>query len=248
MTQVNILQLHLSSLRNRIICDNQIEKKQQSLKVPQPTPPTVKESSDLLKVLQKQVRKLWKEYQSKRTTVLEDQEEAYIASRPDMCPKRAARIFKNFKESSETFSQLPSKKHKGSGLNTIEVPHPLEGEELHYYTITDPPTIEKEILRRNKRHFRQAEATPLAEEEVCDTIGWGATTPTANEILARTANIDAITVNPDGKRLLEQFHTSKPDLKIEVTIDKMINRYKKWNACTATSPSGRHLGHFHALF
>ena len=153
VTQVNILRLHLSSLRNKINCDNQIEKIQQSLKVPQLTPPTVKESSDLLKVLQKQVRKLWKEYQSKRTTVLEDQEEAYIASRPDMCPKRAARIFKNFKESSETFSNLPSKKHKGSGLNTIKVPLPLEGEELQYYTITDPPTIEKEILRRNKRHF-----------------------------------------------------------------------------------------------
>ena len=165
-----------------------------------------------------------------------------------MCPKRAARIFKNFKESSETFSQLPSKRNKGSGLNTIEVPLPIEGEELQYYAITDPPTIEKEILRRNKRHFCQAEATPLAEEEVCDTIGWVATTPTANNILAGTANIDAITVDPDSKSLLEQFHTSKPDLKIEVTIDNMMNRYKKWNERTATSPSGRHLGHFHALF
>ena len=174
----------------------------------------MKESSDLLKVLQKQVRKLWKEYQSKQTTVLENQEEAYIASRPNMCPKQAARIFKNFKESSEMFSHLPSKKHRGSGLNTIEVPLALEGEELQYYTITDPPTIKKEILRRNKRYFRQAEATPLAEEAVCDTIGWGATTPTANEILAGTANIDAIITDPDSKRLLEQFYTSKPDLKI----------------------------------
>ena len=83
---------------------------------------------------------------------------------------------------------------------------------------------------------------------MCDTIGWGATTPTANEILAGTANIDAITTDPDSKRLLEQFHTSKPDLKIEVTIDKMMNRYKKWNERTATLPSGRHLGNFHALF
>ena len=28
----------------------------------------------------------------------------------------------------------------------------------------------------------------------------------------------------------------------------MMNRYKKWDTHTATSPSGRHLGHFHALF
>ena len=39
-----------------------------------------------VKVIQKQVRKLLKEYKSKQTTVIEDQEEAYIASRPDMCP------------------------------------------------------------------------------------------------------------------------------------------------------------------
>ena len=34
----------------------------------------------------------------------------------------------------------------------VNINIPLEGEELQYYTITDPPTIEKEILRRNKRH------------------------------------------------------------------------------------------------
>ena len=27
-----------------------------------------------------------------------------------------------------------------------------------------------------------------------------------------------------------------------------MNRYKKWNERTAISPSGRHFGHFHALF
>ena len=103
-------------------------------------------------------------------------------------------------------------------------------------------------MGQNKRHFRQAENAPLAGKDVSDKIGWGATTPTANEILVGTANIDEITNDPTSKRLLEQFHTSKPELEIEVTIDKMMNRYKKWNKRTVTSPSGRHLGHFHALF
>ena len=43
MTQVNILRLYMSSLWNKINYTNQIEKKQQSLKVQQPLPPTVKE-------------------------------------------------------------------------------------------------------------------------------------------------------------------------------------------------------------
>ena len=165
-----------------------------------------------------------------------------------MCPIRAARIFKNFKDSSGIYSELPTKRHKGGGLNTIEVPLPLEGETLIYHTITDPPLIEKEILRRNKRHFRQAENIPLAGKDVSDKIEFGATTPTANEILAGTANMNEITDDPTSKRLREIFHTSKPELDIEVTIDKMMNRYKKWNEHTATSPLGRHLGHFHALF
>ena len=63
-----------------------------------------------------------------------------------------------------------------------------------------------------------------------------------------TADINAITNDPTSKCLLETFKTSKPELEIEVTKDKMVDRYKKWNERTATSPSGRHLGHFHALF
>ena len=51
--------------------------------------------------------------------------------------------FQNFKGSSEIYSELPTKRHKGGGLNTIEVPLPLEGETLQYHTITDPPLIEK---------------------------------------------------------------------------------------------------------
>ena len=55
MTQVNILRLYMSSLRNKIDCTDQIEKKQRSLRVQQLLPPTVKEATDILKVAQKQV-------------------------------------------------------------------------------------------------------------------------------------------------------------------------------------------------
>ena len=81
-----------------------------------------------------------------------------------------------------------------------------------------------------------------------DKIGFGATTKTADEILEGTADIDAITDDDTSKRLLRIFKTSKPELEIIVTKEKMMNRYKKWNERTVTSPSGRHLGHFHALF
>ena len=50
MTQVHILRLYMSSLRNKIDCNAQIEKKQLSLKLPLPLPPTEKETIELLKV------------------------------------------------------------------------------------------------------------------------------------------------------------------------------------------------------
>ena len=143
-----------------------------------------------------------------------------------MCPLRAPHIFKNFKDSSRIYSELPTTQHKGDGLNTIEVPIPLEGENLQYHTITDLPTIEAEILRRNKRHFCQAENTPLAGTEVSDKIDFGATTHFGNEILAGIANLDEITDDPTSQRLLVEFKTSQPELEIEVTKEKMMDRYK----------------------
>ena len=119
---------------------------------------------------------------------------------------------------------------------------------MEYHTLTDPSLIEKEILRRNIRDFKNLENTSLAGKDVTDNIGFGETTQFADDILKGTANIDAITNDPTSKNLFEIFKTSKLELEIEVTKDKMMDRYKKWNECTATSPSGRHFCHFHDLF
>ena len=51
-----------------------------------------------------------------------------------------------------------------------------------------------------------------------------------------------------SKALLETLKTSKDKLKIQITKEKMTNKYKIWDKRTATSPSVRHLGHYHALF
>jgi hypothetical protein len=69
------------------------------------------------------------------------------------------------------------------GVSSILVPLPKEGTELEYIAITDGPTIGKLILKRNIRHFRQAENTPLATPEVIRKIGFGADTDKANQLL-----------------------------------------------------------------
>lgn len=34
----------------------------------------------------------------------------------------------------------------------------------------------------------------------------------------------------------------------DITAEDMMNKYKQWKETSTTSPLGRHLGHFHALF
>ena len=81
-----------------------------------------------------------------------------------------------------------------------------------------------------------------------DSIGFGATTKTTNKIMKGTPDIDTITNDSTSKNLFEIFKISKLELKIEVTKEKMMDQYKKWNEHTATSLVGRHLGHCHTLF
>ena len=108
ITQVNRLRLYMSSLQNKVDRMDQIEKKQHTLKVKQDLPTTVKKTTELLKAAQKKDKKCGR-ISIQKTILLEDQGEAYIASRPNMCPLRAARIFKNFKDSNGIYSELPTK-------------------------------------------------------------------------------------------------------------------------------------------
>ena len=144
-------------------------------------------------------------------------------------------------------SELP-KQSKNGAMSSVNVPAPREGLELQYQNITDPATMETVLLRQNRLHFRQAEDTPLATNEIIEKIGFGASSDLANKILDGTSDITAITSDPMSIQLLKIFGTKKSELDIIVTKDKMMNKYKIWKEVTSTSPSGRHLGHFHALF
>jgi hypothetical protein len=113
----------------------------------------------------------------------EEQEAAFVAINPEMDAKRAAQIFKRVKDTKQMMTELPSKMNCRGGISSILVPLPEEGIKLEYLGITDGPTIERLILHRNIRHFRQAEHTPLATPEVIKKIGFGADTERAEQLL-----------------------------------------------------------------
>jgi hypothetical protein len=99
-----------------------------------------------LRIAQKNCRTLINEQRSKKTTIDEDQEAAFVAMNPEMDTKRAAQIFKRAKDTKQMMSELPSKMNCPGGVSSILVPLPKEGIEIEYFAITDGPTIETLIL------------------------------------------------------------------------------------------------------
>lgn len=52
----------------------------------------------------------------------------------------------------------------------------------------------------------------------------------------------------ETSQLLLSLMQQRKEIKSTIPVEDMMNHYKKWRETTTTSPSGRHLGHFHALF
>ena len=248
MTTANILRISLSSLKNNIDCTKQIDQKQSLLKNKIVIPDDIKETTIALRLAQKNCRKIINERRIMKTSIDKEQEAAYVAMNPEIDAKRAAQIFQRAKDTKQMMSELPSKMNCPGGISSILVPLPKEGIELEYLAITDGPTIERLILHRNIRHFRQAEFTPLAKPDVIRKIGFGADTDRAEQILAGKDDPSDITDDEWSRYLLTSMKRHSKELKIEITAEKMMNKYKRWKERTSTSPSGRHLGHFHALF
>ena len=82
-----------------------------------------------------------------------------------------------------------------------------------------------------------------------DMFGFGGDTEISQQILAEGANINDITNNEAGQLLLQSMTRDTAPINLDFNATDMMNRYKNWKEKTVTSvTSGRHLGHFHALF
>jgi hypothetical protein len=197
MTTANILQIHLSSLKNNMDCTKQILQKQSLLNNELELPPEIKEATIALRIAQKNCRRLIQEQRTKKTVIDDEQEAAFVAMNPVLISRNGRKTssanLPKGKDTKQMMSQLPSKMNCPGGISSILVPLPKEGIELEYLVITEGLAIERLILQRNIRHFRQAESTPLATTEVIGKIGFSADTTIAEHILEGKADPTDIT-------------------------------------------------------
>ena len=120
----------------------------------------------------------------------------------------------------------------------------------NWKTITSPVEIEHYIRLRNHGHFGQAQGTPFTEIPLNTDINWQADTPTSDDILNGHHQIDNIDSIPQCRALLDtcQVATELDLIQPFISDKEFEKKIQTWRETTTTSPSGRHLGHYKALF
>ena len=115
--------------------------------------------------------------------------------------------------------------------------------------VTIPSDIEHYLLLRNRIHFGQAHGTPFTIEPLLSHLDWTASLPAADEILAGS-HIPSPELSALCKSvLLECKAVAALDaLPAALSPSGFSGKIKKWREATTTSPSGRHLGRYKALF
>jgi len=114
--------------------------------------------------------------------------------------------------------------------------------------ITAPAEIEYYLLLRNQRHFGQAQGTPFTIPPLSDDLDWGASTTSADDILAGSyeSPIDI----PQCTTVIKACKAAADldQISAEITYEEFRGKIRSWRETTCTSPSGRHLGRYRALF
>ena len=150
-------------------------------------------------------------------------------------------------------------------LNRIDIPaswpipislstqwHTLENPATctEWKSITSPDDIENYIRLRNHGHFGQAQGTPFTELPLMHEINWKADSPTSDDILNGHHQIDTVDSIPQCKALLDtcKVATELDLIQPYISEKEFERKIQTWRETTTTSPSGRHLGHYKALF
>ena len=114
-------------------------------------------------------------------------------------------------------------------------------------TLYDRIDVETAILQRNRRHFNQCSGTPFTVGPL-RALNWAADSKLADEILNGTTRMEQITDNPRLLHVLQTCKQSGKEISDHISTEDLRQLFKTWRESTTTSPSGRHLGIYKAIF
>lgn len=259
VTSLHIMKLFATQLTTRRDMTRAIQQKQQELTERILPPLSIEETKRRLREFQKDLRNIVISKKAQRKTRLADRMTAFtISMEGKMSTEKAEGMFKRAQETKSMFQNLPTTKAKGTGgLTAIKLP---AGGELvqsantgnlddshQWMTVNDPTIIEQQLLRRNQLHFRQADRTPLATRKAEDEITFAATSETADRLLQGTEEVERLTADKWAQDILRSCKEKIPEVESDLTVIGIKKKFRMWRVTTSTSPSNRHLDHYHAL-
>jgi hypothetical protein len=156
----------------------------------------------------------------------------------------------NREQTRADFAYLRSvfKDTKSTGLKYIEVPDPDNPSKS--IEIYDPSEMTKYLLKRNQKHFGQANNTPFTSDPLKSIYEYNGTNKNSKDlIIDRVFPNEIKDLEESTKQFLEMLASNKqiPHIADTITYEEFKMGISKWKERTTTSPSGRHLGHYKLL-
>jgi hypothetical protein len=134
------------------------------------------------------------------------------------------------------------------GLTVLEIPNPENEDE--WIEISDPVTIENNLIDKSVTHFSQANEAPFCQSPLIELFGYEGTNDNMMDMIKKGLIPIEIRQQPMYvNKLLERLASGNnlPEITKDISLDDFIQGLHKWNERTTTSPSGRHLGHYKIL-
>jgi len=147
----------------------------------------------------------------------------------------------------------PDDTHRG--LSKVDVPAGPAAEpstwEGPWETVTKPADIATSICEANAKQYHQAHNTPFASEPLLSYFGLNAEKAGSSDLLRGIMPPQNILEKmlPETRAIIQTIADlpAGPSIDTEITTEKFQQLYKIIPEKTASSPSGRHVGHYKAI-
>ena len=208
-----------------------------------PTTHLIKTKEQLSQARKDQIQK-WKEEEFAET--------AMIAAAKNLSTDSVQKQKRNTIKTKRHFSILRDRFKTGfsKGITNLIVPEHSVNDNETYRTVHDQQEIETLLIERNIAHFGQAQGSPFTVSPLVDKLGYKGTNNYAHKIIQGEDFTNEFH-NMDGgiKAIMKILNNGEntPAFAIDINQDEFMSGFRKWREETATSPSGRHLGHYKAL-
>lgn len=128
---------------------------------------------------------------------------------------------------------------------------PTDIENTSWTALLEAEAIWEALLHQGKEHFSQASDTPFATGPIADLIGPFEQNEHSQHILHGTFDIDSLTddieVRAIVRAMMYQNPNCPPGFDCTITIEQLLEQFKKAKESIASSPKGLHYGHWKTL-